>query len=235
MVIGIIALLIGILIPALLLARRQSYTVRCLSNQRQLMAAVLAYAAANDGFLPAPNWDGNAAGKPVGWLYKPGSPFQESDVQNGTLYPYLNTMEVYRCPQDGGTYDSTTVAVMTSYIMNGSVCNFGHNGCTNTKLSQYKGNAILLWEIPAFVAPDTGQVNDGADAPWEGITTRHNHGTTVGCADGHAEALTWTAFTNEWFNNPPGRLWCAPGFADGGKTEWPSPYTSPPPEPTVQN
>jgi len=51
-VIGIIALLIAILLPALNNARRQAATVQCLSNQRQMAQAAFIYAGDNNGWLP---------------------------------------------------------------------------------------------------------------------------------------------------------------------------------------
>jgi prepilin-type N-terminal cleavage/methylation domain-containing protein/prepilin-type processing-associated H-X9-DG protein len=51
-VIGIIALLIAILLPSLQRARRQAQMVACLSNQRQLVMAVIMYAGENKGFFP---------------------------------------------------------------------------------------------------------------------------------------------------------------------------------------
>src|SRR5437660_99199 len=51
-VIGIIAVLIGILLPSLSKARAQSQRVACLSNLRQLMTAVIMYANDNLGALP---------------------------------------------------------------------------------------------------------------------------------------------------------------------------------------
>src|SRR5688500_9789670 len=51
-VIGIIALLIGILMPALSKAREQANAVKCMSNQRQIGQALVMFTNEHKGFLP---------------------------------------------------------------------------------------------------------------------------------------------------------------------------------------
>ena len=53
-VIGIIALLISILLPALGKARDSAAKAACLSNQKQIVLAILMYAGDNQGLLPGP-------------------------------------------------------------------------------------------------------------------------------------------------------------------------------------
>src|SRR3954470_1568749 len=51
-VIGIIAVLISVLLPALTKARRSAATVQCSSNMRQIAQAMLMYINANKGVHP---------------------------------------------------------------------------------------------------------------------------------------------------------------------------------------
>ena len=51
-VIGIIALLIGILLPALNKARESARQVKCLSNMRQISLATISFAGEHKGWMP---------------------------------------------------------------------------------------------------------------------------------------------------------------------------------------
>jgi prepilin-type N-terminal cleavage/methylation domain-containing protein len=54
-VIGIIAILIGLLLPAMQQARAQARNVACRSNMRQIGQAMLIYANDNNGWLFPPD------------------------------------------------------------------------------------------------------------------------------------------------------------------------------------
>jgi prepilin-type processing-associated H-X9-DG protein len=113
-VIGIIALLISILLPALGKARKQAATTKCLANMRQLMTMVTMYSTDWRGTLPYSGWgDGpgfnggggmfsgrQASSLVPNWAYDGHVPFTRgyydpSDLQSGALWPYaggaLNT------------------------------------------------------------------------------------------------------------------------------------------------
>jgi len=104
-VIGIIAILIAILMPALSRARDQANGVKCSANMRTMMLAALMFAQDHKGQLFG-NWSdaGNPdedkrdflAGSTGDWTKAP---------QAGTLWKYIKDEQVYRCPsrnQEGG-------------------------------------------------------------------------------------------------------------------------------------
>jgi prepilin-type N-terminal cleavage/methylation domain-containing protein/prepilin-type processing-associated H-X9-DG protein len=66
-VIGIIALLISILLPALNRARRAANAVSCSSNMRQIGQAMMLYANEHRGILPYAGWRSSDGTKDLSW------------------------------------------------------------------------------------------------------------------------------------------------------------------------
>ena len=79
-VIGIIALLIAILLPALNRAREQAKRLQCLSNLRQLGLAFISYCNDNRGWLPraAPYTSGSRPERNEDWIW-----WQEASTNTG--------------------------------------------------------------------------------------------------------------------------------------------------------
>jgi prepilin-type N-terminal cleavage/methylation domain-containing protein len=237
-VIGIIALLISILIPALSKAREQSLRVKCLSNIRQLATVNQMYANDNKLWLPFSSWGQNSTfpNAVVNWLYTPPLNSEAETykrLETGSFYPYLKTHDAYKCPGhstlDRPTFGTHLTDLMTSFLMNGATCGYGasvSNGIAQFKITKFRSDSVLFWE-----ADERGGVawNDGASYPWEsfnpsdpgagGLASRHGKVATVACFDGHAEWMTHDQFKKlaDHIENrsAPNRFWCSPLTGDG--------------------
>lgn len=165
-VIGIIAVLISILLPAISRARKQAVRIVCMSNLRQLATCVAMYESEYKAQLPycnfgAPDLNAVGTGRRVygfGWLYayagfRTGYPtgsglngawgglkHPPSDgMQTGVLWTYNQSARIYRCPAD--TEEAAWIGTqwITSYVMNRAECGFGKlGGQTKPNLPGYK-------------------------------------------------------------------------------------------------
>lgn len=217
-VISIIALLIGLLLPALGQAKRYARLLICENNHRQIMTASHEHAADHDGRMPYPNW-GNRVESGPGWLYTPPngglgglSDEELADLpETGSLWPYMESKEIYRCPEDEPPWTKGPAQKIGSYVMNGAVSGFTWKN-PGFRIAQFRSDSIILWEVDD--QKGGGFWNDGSSYPWEGITERHGDGATVGVIDGHVEHIKHEEYYEEE-ENEPGRLWCAPDTLNG--------------------
>ena len=67
-VIAIIAILAGLLLPALSRAKDKAHNSIDWSNNKQIMLALNMFTGDNEEYLPHPTWGGNGSG-PTGWAY----------------------------------------------------------------------------------------------------------------------------------------------------------------------
>jgi len=98
-VISVVALLLGILMPALACARSGARELVCKSNIRQLLLANLGYAGENDGYYVAAAsdiWDGAGLHRWHGVRDSLDEPF---DPVRGPLAGYLADGDVKECPE----------------------------------------------------------------------------------------------------------------------------------------
>jgi prepilin-type N-terminal cleavage/methylation domain-containing protein len=189
-VIGIIALLISILMPALARVRDQSNRVKCLSNLRQIVMGHLLYAHDRKyipGELGVAAYSATWWKSPIktGWLYTTGSLRNEQiwicpeDMRLPGEYTYSYTLNG-RTGLKPGKDDSVNVGDMIS----------GSFAIEPRKLAtfRYHSRTILLGEentgrLPGYTINDPRFTNEDIA---EG---RHRKTTAVAYLDGHADTI----------------------------------------------
>lgn len=218
-VISLIALLLGLLIPALQIARQQATASACLSNQHTLSLAWVMYADENDGYLVGDNtWPYTDCEK-IAWvkapMYEngdmiPGPPedltyeMKVRGIMHGLLWPYIKDINAYHCPGDRrkirnvGVHHTAFRSYAITWQMNG---HYGDN---------WWNNAPEDWHIGEIVRKITSIKQPGLKFVF--LEDYDDRGWGMGCfvLDGSPDAWTWTSPMPTWHNNQSTQ-----GFADG--------------------
>jgi prepilin-type N-terminal cleavage/methylation domain-containing protein/prepilin-type processing-associated H-X9-DG protein len=219
-VIAVIALLLALLIPALRSAREQGYRVVCLSNLKQLTMAWIAYADEYDGKLVygcpfGIHSSGRITDSLRGWagdisLMQVGS---VAGFDHGALWPWIRNVDIYRCRRGRPGHMLTYAIVIAANGKNvkGTYME-GTNKWEMSESGKRVGSTVLkLTRITDIVSPGAGQravFIDMGQTPaasedfyvhylypkWRIHSpppVRHDNGTTLSMADGHAEYWKW--------------------------------------------
>ncbi len=223
-VIGIIALLIGILLPALSAARERARGIQCLSNNRQILIGWTAYAADHqEKVMPA----GHFAVSEL-WVGKWDA---TNNILPDTSYldPYLGTQEIYACSSfaDPNPY---WITPFNGYGYNRKLFGVINNGGT-----PYIGLTMDQIRKPTatVVFAETAVIAGGTAPQWlqwiYGPTTsyppyaasfhaRHRESGAVAWADGHVSARSPAYYANDSDDEIRRKLWFGAIDDDGDPT-----------------
>jgi prepilin-type N-terminal cleavage/methylation domain-containing protein/prepilin-type processing-associated H-X9-DG protein len=174
-VIGIIAVLIGILMPVLGKAREQARRTRCLSNLRSIGQALFTYANENRDKLP----DGNGA-----------LVYNDPAAADWVMVNFADALQaagVFHCPSDRDNEPRQIASAVQNQPDSARVSYEFYSlffpGAYPPKLARFKGRAPLAWDLD-------GGPRDPALQAKSGPSPDENHGPTGGnvlFSDGHAE------------------------------------------------
>lgn len=159
-VISIIALLVGILLPALGAARRVAQDVKCASNMRQQMIGVFGYTTDNRGILPIGYTNSNPS---IYWSLL----INDYTTQSGTEATHHG--EMFTCPSvtinEGMLHYSAHPVIAYDPIDTGQAIASGKDVPPYFTIDMIKRQTEVLYIMDGiqfkdrtFVHPDTGEV-----------------------------------------------------------------------------
>lgn len=212
-VVGIIVMVVGLLSTALNQTRVRTFRITCLDNMKQLGLAWRMYAeennervALNKSVNPGGMSMASMASSSNSWVA--GNPREDRTthgILQGTLYPYLNSAEVYRCPLDDSKSRLGGPRVRSyavSAYLGGD--DEGIDPRVKTRLSDLVNPTpdrvfVFIEEHPnsmwasGFVVLPRERFSPGAGAWYSTPADRHDQGCNISFADGHLESWTWAA------------------------------------------
>lgn len=192
-VIAIIAILAGLLLPALAKAKDRARTIQCLSNLKQLQLCWQLYLDDNRDVCPPNEVDAPISLKGSWILGNAQVDVTASNIESGILFPYNSTVTIYRCPTDltkvsrnGQAYPRTR-----SYSMSNSM---GKSGQKFSQIIDPPPTKALV-----FIDEDAKSINDGniglrafPSNEWGDMPgRRHRNGAVLSFADSHVEHWRW--------------------------------------------
>jgi prepilin-type N-terminal cleavage/methylation domain-containing protein/prepilin-type processing-associated H-X9-DG protein len=206
-VIAIIAILAGMLLPALSKAKSKATGIKCLNNSKQLTLAWIMYADDHDDRVVR-----NYLSDTRAWIggnvsAMPGAT-NILDIQNGRLWSYNQSLEIYRCPSDalGFKVAGKPAIRVRSFSMSGRMggdpacCDFVNPGIPFfLKTVDIKDPSPTKAFV--FLDENADSIDDGffavqAKVPnngyWQNTpASRHGNAGILSFADGHGESWRW--------------------------------------------
>ena len=236
-VVAIIAILAGLLLPALAKSKSKAHAILCLNNARQLTLAWSMYAEDHENRL-SPNLDNTLGGWVSGYLdYNASTPDNTNiqyllDPRYAVLGPYVRSVGTYKCPSDKSFVRlwGRPYARVRSFAMNHAIGNSAKDGDLlmgqGWRIYRKTGDItapppVSLWVImdehpdsvdDGYFIVDLDRRNESAQLV-SFPANYHNGAASVSYADGHVEAHKWLDEQTRYHNLYCG---CLSSYAHNG-------------------
>ena len=198
-VIAIIAILAGLLLPALARAKEKAQGIACLNNLRQLQLAWYNYSDDFEGKLalnPSGGGDTNSAWVAGFMQSNPSDRQNEANLRNALLGPYALNPRIYKCPGDKS--DLVRSVSMNSWMGDGAKSQGGNQFRIFKNYNDVRNPAQYF----VFLDERNDTINDG----YFRVDLTENYGSIslsdfpasyhlmaggLSFADGHSEIHRW--------------------------------------------
>jgi prepilin-type N-terminal cleavage/methylation domain-containing protein len=212
-VIAIIAILAGMLLPALAKAKTKAQGIACLSNLKQLQLAWYMYAGDHDDRLVKNAILDNVNSWCAGWLNFDPNNSDNTNVLNlmspaGKLWPYNQSLGIYKCPADKSVVSSrgVTHARVRSVSMNCKMNGDDWYWSPDSDFYNFRRLTEIAEPPPARAFVFIDEREDSIDDGCFGVAMRdvgasakilnfpasyHNRAGGLSFADGHSEIKKW--------------------------------------------
>ncbi len=232
-VIAIIAILAAMLLPALGKAKQKAQGIKCMNNLKQLQIGWTMYSGDFSDFITITGGMPDTAQTTASTLIKNGnwvhgamniagaSSTDPNLVIAGSLYIFIKSTAVYKCPADvktqlgasGGLLPTTRSMSMNGWMNPISTAGFG-----STATHVFRKQANIVRPADTFVTIDEspGSINDGwfmCDPWYNGYPSTiwvdipasyHANAGGISFADGHAIIKKWSDSTVLSYGKPGG-------------------------------